>query len=150
MAKYKTAGIFIVRKDGQVLICHPTNHASNVWSIPKGRIEPNETLLDAALRETLEETGLDLRLFNNFKITYLGCEVYKNNKKEVNGFLFQEQSNSDFDWDSVTLHCDSLVPLEIGGFPEMDDYKWCDLESAKDLVHPTQGLLIDKIKPLLN
>lgn len=149
MIKYKTAGIFVLRKDGQVLICHPTNHPSDVWSIPKGRIEPNETLLDAALRETLEETGLDLKLFNNFKITYLGDAIYKNNKKQIFGFLFEEHANSDFDWSSVTLHCDSLVPLEMGGFPEMDDYKWCDLDTAKDLVHVTQGVLIDNIKQIL-
>ena len=42
MAKVLAAGIFLVNKENQVLICHPTNHPSDVWSIPKGKIEKNE------------------------------------------------------------------------------------------------------------
>jgi len=39
MAKTIAAGIFILNKDKEVLICHPTNHPWDVWSIPKGKFE---------------------------------------------------------------------------------------------------------------
>lgn len=32
------------------------------WYLPAGRVEPGETLKEAALRETLEETGVPVRL----------------------------------------------------------------------------------------
>ena len=40
--KVHAAGIFLMRKDFNILICHQTNHAPNVWSIPKGKIEEGE------------------------------------------------------------------------------------------------------------
>jgi len=45
-------------------------HGHNYWNFPKGHIESEEGSLEAAFRETQEETGLgknDLRLMTNFK-----------------------------------------------------------------------------------
>lgn len=45
----------IVLIDGKVLLRKtPTNH----WIFPKGHVEPGETLLEAAVREVEEETGV--------------------------------------------------------------------------------------------
>ncbi len=43
MSKTIAAGIFIVRKDKKILICHPTNHKPDFWSIPKGKVDNGET-----------------------------------------------------------------------------------------------------------
>jgi len=33
-----------------------------LWGIPSGHVEPGETLLNAAVREVMEETGLEVRI----------------------------------------------------------------------------------------
>ena len=66
--KVIAAGIFIMRNDGKLLICHPTHHPEDIWSIPKGKVEEGETKLEAALRETEEETNLWLGSNDNFVV----------------------------------------------------------------------------------
>jgi mutator protein MutT len=48
--------------EGQILLLHRQNHKSegNKWGIPGGKVEKNETPLQAVIRETKEETGLDI------------------------------------------------------------------------------------------
>ena len=50
-----TAGGIIVNEFQEVVIVSQ-NHDS--WSLPKGHVEKNETILNAATREIHEETGL--------------------------------------------------------------------------------------------
>jgi 8-oxo-dGTP diphosphatase len=49
----------IVCRDGEsgleILVIHRPRYDD--WSLPKGHLDPGESLLDAALREVLEETG---------------------------------------------------------------------------------------------
>lgn len=43
----------------KILLCHPTNSSwKNTFSLPKGGVEPNESTIDAAIRETFEECGI--------------------------------------------------------------------------------------------
>src|SRR5437879_840003 len=54
-----------------------------VWALPGGTIEPSETAPEAAVRETLEETGLTVEAVENLgerihpdtgrRITYVAC-----------------------------------------------------------------------------
>lgn len=63
----------ILEKDGQILLQHRKDN--DVWGIPGGVMEPGETFIEAAIRETWEETGLkaeDLGLFG----LYSGNEGY--------------------------------------------------------------------------
>jgi 8-oxo-dGTP pyrophosphatase MutT (NUDIX family) len=149
MAKTIASGLFIVRKDKKLLIAHPTNHNPNFWSIPKGKVEDNETFLEGALRETYEETNLDLTETTCFDIHTLPSVNYSHKKKMIYPFLFLEKDKSDFNWDGVELKCNSNVPKERGGFPEMDDYKWVTLDEARELLHETQVACIDLIEKIL-
>lgn len=46
----------------EILLQHRAEwvHHGNTWSVPGGAIHPRESAWDAALREVMEETGLDL------------------------------------------------------------------------------------------
>lgn len=147
MAKTIAAGIFMVRKDGRVLVCHPTNHKPDFWSIPKGKVEEGEDLIDAAIRETYEESNIDLSECKGIRA--LEAVNYSHKKKILHPFLVLERNNSILDWDSFDLKCNSFVPEDRGGFPEMDDYKWVSLDEARVILHNTQSACIDKIKELL-
>lgn len=52
----------VVVRDGRVLCVEEHAHGRLVLNQPAGHLEPDESLLDAALRETREETGWDVRL----------------------------------------------------------------------------------------
>jgi len=47
----------ILIQDGRVLLCHPSGNPSGKWSLPKGQAKPDESYLEVAYREVLEETG---------------------------------------------------------------------------------------------
>jgi 8-oxo-dGTP diphosphatase len=51
--------------DGKVLICDIEDRG---WCIPSGRVEPDETSLQAVIRESLEEGGAELE-----DVQYIGC-----------------------------------------------------------------------------
>lgn len=52
----------IVRRDGEYLMVEEMVAGRCVINQPAGHLEPDESLCDAALRETREETGWDVRL----------------------------------------------------------------------------------------
>jgi 8-oxo-dGTP pyrophosphatase MutT (NUDIX family) len=53
----------VVVRDGRLLVVEEeANGGGLVLNQPAGHLEPDESLPDAALRETLEETGWDVRL----------------------------------------------------------------------------------------
>lgn len=154
MSKIHAAGIFLIRKDLKVLICHPTNHPYSFWSIPKGKIEEGEQPMEAALRETFEETNIDLhnddRLNNErFDIFELDVVNYSHKKKDLKPYVFQEVSSSDIDWSSIIIKCNSNVPVERGGFPEMDGYKWVTIQEAKKLLHKTQVICLEIFEKII-
>mgnify|MGYP003662627350 FL=1 len=56
--------VVVLNKRDEVLILKrpPTDDwAPNKWALPGGKLEPNESPLSAAIRETKEETDLDVR-----------------------------------------------------------------------------------------
>ena len=55
-----SAGIF---RDGKILLTRRANDPKGVrWTFPGGRIESNETMVEALKREILEETGLTIEI----------------------------------------------------------------------------------------
>lgn len=52
----------VVVRDGRVLMVEEMVRGERVLNQPAGHLEPDESLLEAALRETLEETGWEVTL----------------------------------------------------------------------------------------
>jgi ADP-ribose pyrophosphatase YjhB (NUDIX family) len=67
------AGALILNPAGELLLLRRTDNQS--WSIPGGSLEPGETLLGCARRETREETGLELGELELFEV-FSGPEHY--------------------------------------------------------------------------
>lgn len=56
-AKVNAGGFFLLLQDGEHRRFLLLRHA-NRWDLPKGHCEPDESFLDAAIRELQEETGI--------------------------------------------------------------------------------------------
>ena len=59
--------VVVVRRGDQTLLVH---ERGGRWFLPAGRVEPGETLEAAAVRETLEESGVPIRLTGIFAIQH--------------------------------------------------------------------------------
>lgn len=58
----------VVARDGRLLLVEESIGGALVLNQPAGHLEPDESLQQAALRETLEETGWQVRL-----TAFIGC-----------------------------------------------------------------------------
>jgi 8-oxo-dGTP diphosphatase len=58
--KYGAAGILLIR-DGAIFLQHraPWVHNGDTWGIPGGARDSHESIVEAALREAVEETGIN-------------------------------------------------------------------------------------------
>ena len=61
--------VIVVRRGDRFLIVHERKHGQ-LWYLPAGRVEPGETFLQAACRETLEETGIVVRLVGIIRVEH--------------------------------------------------------------------------------
>lgn len=142
-----TAG-FIIKSQDKILICHPFGAlwGNGEWSLPKGKIEPGETAIEAAKRETQEETGLDLNSCSG-KVFFLGNFKYQDKDKCIYVFLFL----SDDDLTKFNLYCPSKIKRgKNKNKPEIDLFKWVNKKEAKNKLHPASAEAIDKIQDYEN
>ena len=122
----KSAGIIVI--DNEFQLEEPTVlcvRAYANWDFPKGIVEPGETLVAAAIRETEEETTLSTADFSLTGIT-AGPIIYGSGKKqkEVTYFLADRISNTK-----------PFLPVsEELGKPENDEYRWVPTSQLHDLM----------------
>ena len=86
-----SGGGVVLNKDGHVLV---VNQKGTSWSLPKGKVDPGEDLLQAARREIYEESGVseldyikELGTYSRNKIGLNGTED-KDELKTITFFLF--------------------------------------------------------------
>ena len=100
------------------------------------------------MRETYEETNIQLNAYFTSLIK-LSPVTYSHKKKEIFPFVLFESDCAGLDLSSVYIKCNSNVPEERGGYPEMDAYKWVTLDEASNLLHETQVASLESIKKII-
>lgn len=93
------------------------------WDCPKGLVEPGEDPLQAAIRETAEETGVD-DLELAWGEDYVETPPYAGNKV-ARYYVARTRT------EHVRLPVNPLL-----GRPEHHEYRWVDLSEAMSLVVP--------------
>ncbi len=117
----KSAGIIVIRffPEPKVL----TLKIYGNYDLPKGMIEDGESELEAAIRETYEEAGIDSL---NFKWGKEGILVKKSKgrrKKTCRMFLAETTQNA------------TILPNPLTNKIEHHSVKWMTFKDAEDSVH---------------
>jgi 8-oxo-dGTP pyrophosphatase MutT (NUDIX family) len=115
-------------KDARVLLVHRPRYDD--WSFPKGKLDPGETVEQAALREVREETGLKCRIVRELEVMRYRYRTRNKGKfkpKAVHYFLMEPTSRR----------------IKIPG-DEVDLAEWLTLEDAsRKLTYAQDKRLLD-------
>lgn len=112
--------VFVFNEFNQVLLLKRSETdmwQPGKWCLPGGKIEAGETIIEGAIRETLEETGLSIVEYN---LDYVGS-IKKNRvhffyTTEFTGKISLSFEHDDYKWNNLAkINADEMVP----GFMEM-------------------------------
>jgi 8-oxo-dGTP pyrophosphatase MutT (NUDIX family) len=115
-AKLAAGGVVVEKEGGtlRVLVVHRPKYDD--WSFPKGGVNPGEAVEDAALREVIEETGLECRIIGRLPSTTYNVRTRRGatRPKVVHYFLMERVGGS------LTK-----------GTDEVDVAEWLDRQAAE-------------------
>jgi 8-oxo-dGTP pyrophosphatase MutT (NUDIX family) len=129
----------VIITDGErLLLGHATR--SPRWDIPKGLVEPEETLADAACRELHEETGL---VVQPDALVPLGTRRYLPGK-DLALFLWHPERLPD----PASLSCASVFTAPDGtAVPEFDRFALVSWDAALSRVGKNMARLLGELHP---
>ena len=128
-----SCGIVVLAPTRELLLCHVTGQRH--WDLPKGGIHDGETPVEAAVRETMEETGL---VFASDALVDLGRFGYTG-KKDLHLFAAASERV-----DPAALSCESTF-VERGSWrrlPEMDGFGWFAIDRLPELCTPRMAAVL--------
>lgn len=124
------AGTLII-EEGKLLLLHETEE--DHWEVPGGKIEPNESPTQAAVREAQEEIGVEAQLQRPY---YSGEFQHDNELYEWHGYLASISDGRP----------------ELRGGEKFDELKWFSREEFMECgkLAPNLRMIEHGIKRLLN
>lgn len=127
----------------KILLVHPANGSwvRPIMGIPKGGIEPGEDLLEAALRELKEETGITVSPAQ-LDPTVQTVEVFNKQGKyqhSIHYFICQIQDLSEIGLESISVPKDQLQKEEV------DWAGFIDIKDAYHKVARAQLIILDRL-----
>jgi predicted NUDIX family NTP pyrophosphohydrolase len=129
----------------EVLLGHPggpyyAGRDEGVWSIPKGQAESDESLLETAMREFAEETGLASPVFDLLPLGHVAT-----GKKRVHIWAFA--GNCDASLLSSNLFSMEWPPRSgiIQEFPEFDRLAFFSLLEARRKIEHSQIVFLGEL-----
>jgi 8-oxo-dGTP pyrophosphatase MutT (NUDIX family) len=139
-----SAGLAIIWED-KVLLAHTTGRNFKTgYGIPKGGIEKGETQLDAAIRETSEEIGINVpRSLVSSNSYQFGVDAKKwGYKKIVHYYIVQIDS-----LDQIGLK-EPKVPKSQLQLEEINDARFMDYKQAAKVINVSQKDLLSNLHRL--
>lgn len=149
----KSAGVLIYRMtpEPQVFLGHMggpfwEHKDEGAWGIPKGIVEENETLIEAAVRECQEEVGFDV---DQQGLRELGFVKMKSGK-EVHAWAYEVAPGTEIAISSNTFDLEwPQGSGEIRQFPEVDRAEWFTIESAQKKLINAQVEFLQRLQLLV-
>ena len=133
-----SSGLAIIYKK-RILLVHPKNSRwEKTYSIPKGHVEPGESALEAAIRETSEEVGI---VVPTSLIDKIEREIfyYKKEKpwKKISYFIVRIDDLSEIGLDSETVPKGQLQTSEVdwAGFVSFIDVEKKIIPAMMDIIN---------------
>ncbi|HOX03357.1 MAG TPA: NUDIX domain-containing protein [Candidatus Paceibacterota bacterium] len=131
----------------EVFLAHPggpffRHRNSDTWSIPKGGVEPEESLLEAAIREFQEEVGI----VPHGPFIPLGW-IRQKGGKIVHAWAFEGECDAPKAFKSMRFQIE--IPPGSGryrSYPEMDRASFFTIPQAKLLLKVTQHPYLDRLE----
>ena len=91
----------IVNDNKELMVKETMEEVKGLLNLPAGHLEKNETLIEGALREIKEETGMEANI-----TSFIAAQYFSRKEKDYVAFVFQgelvknlEASNSELDFD---------------------------------------------------
>ena len=132
-----------IKKDSKILMVQENkDNKKGKWNMPAGKLEENESIIDAAIRETKEETNIDIKVTGliaiHESISTIGNLIIMYFKGEyVSGKIkYDEKEIADAKWMTIE-EISALDKKNIRGGDTIDEI----LEQAEKNIIP-----LDKIK----
>jgi 8-oxo-dGTP pyrophosphatase MutT (NUDIX family) len=134
-ARATSAGGVVHRsQDGQLEIVLLHRRSPRLWALPKGTPDAGETIAETAVRETREETGLDVAIQEPLgEIRYFFVRGTTRFNKTVHFFLMRPVGGSTDDHDA-----------------EFDEVRWFGVDEALALMtHRTEREVVERARQRL-